>query len=332
VARDLEMVGLEQRGGDTLSHEQPTGRTVLNTVQRVEVEANDPIRTIMRIEGELAGTPVTQRLRLYNGLKRLDIENTVDWKQNRFMKLEQLFPYEDHSAQIRYGIPFGSAAGSDIMPNSGPHFGDEVPREIWATWRQIQDWVFAGNSEWGITISADRQLITLDKGVIRVGMLRGCYSTLGITHEGKATLRQVPPAGTYVFRYSLTSGEGDWRAAKSYRAGMAFSNPLIPVSAVDELSSKPLPPTRSFCALAADNLVVTALKKAERDDAIVLRVVEMEGAQGEAPIEFVNTQPGFQPANLLEAEAGAGEQQTLHVRPYEISTVRLLIKPGAGAH
>jgi alpha-mannosidase len=323
VVKDMEIAALEQRGGDTLSNEKPSGRTLINTVRHVELEANDPVRTVLRVDGELADVPVTQTLTLYRGLKRLDIENTVDWTPGRFMKIEQLFPYEHPGAGIRYGIPFGSAAGSDIMTNSGPHFGDEVPHEIWKTWRQLQDWIFAGTQEWGVTISADRQLVTLGDGVIRVGMLRGCYSTLGITHEDKPTLRLVPPAGKYVFRYSVTSGKGDWASAKSYRAGLAFSNPLVPVTAVDELSTKSLPPTRSFCSLDSENLVVTALKKAERDGAVVLRVVEMEGARAETPVEFLNGPCGFQDANLLEAATREANQQTLHFSPYEIKTVRL---------
>jgi len=60
---------------------------------------------------------------------------------------------------------------------------------------------------------------------------------------------------------------------------MALSNPLVAVSSVDDLADKPLPPTHAFCSLVADNLVVTAMKKAERNDAMVLRVVEMEGSR-----------------------------------------------------
>jgi alpha-mannosidase len=326
VMKDMEIAGAEERGGDTLSVERTTGRTLANVVSRMEVEENNPVRTVMRIEGEIAGIPVTQRLSLHAGLKRIDLENTVDWKQGRFLKLEQHFPYERPDAQIRYGIPFGSVAGSDIMPNSGPHFGDEIPREIWKRWRQIQDWVFVGDTNAGVTICADRHLITLDEGVIRAGMLRSSYSPVGIVRDGKPFLRQFPPAGRYVFRYSLTSGKGGWAAAKSYRAGMAFSNPLLPVSAVNELSGKPLPPTRSFCSLAADNLVVTALKKAEGDAAVVLRVVEMEGVQVETPVEFLGRKRGFRAANLLEEETGSGESERLQVKPYEIRTLRMLGK------
>jgi len=79
----------------------------------------------MRLDGDLGSVAISQRLFLHRGIKRIDLENRVDWKQNKFMKIEQLFPYENPEAQIRYGIPFGSAAGSDIMPNTGPRAGDE---------------------------------------------------------------------------------------------------------------------------------------------------------------------------------------------------------------
>jgi len=328
VARDLEIVGAEERGGDTLSVERPTGRTLVNDVNRVEIEKDDPVRAIVRIDGQIAGVPVRQRLSLYNGLKRIDIENVVDWPQGRFMKLEQLFPYEREGAQVRYGIPFGSAAASDIMPGAGPQFGDEVPREVWKQWRQIQGWVFMGTPQWGVTVTADRQLMTLGDGVVRAGMLRSSYSPVGIVRDDKPVLRQFPPAGRYVFRYSLSSGSGDWKAAKSYRAGIALANPLLAVTAVDELSAKSLPPSRSFCTLTADTVVVTALKKAERGGAVVLRVVEMEGSRAETPVQFLGRNRRFRAVNLLEEDTRPGEEDAWRVAPYEISTVRLSMADG----
>ncbi|MCL5280375.1 MAG: glycosyl hydrolase-related protein [Planctomycetes bacterium] len=326
VVQNLEMVATEVRGGDTLSKIPRSGRVLPNTVSQVELEENNPVRTVVRLQCDLAGVPITQRLFLYAGLKRIDLENTVDWKANKFLQLEQLFPYTDPQAKVRYGIPFGSAADTDLFPKCGPHAGDEVPYDEWKTWRQIQDWIYAGTAEGGLTIAADRQFMMLGEGVIRAGMLRGAFQSTGITRAGKPSLLTVPPAGTYVFRYSLSSAKGTWAAAKSYRAGMAFNTPLIPVSSVDPLAQKPLPPTHSFCSLAAENLVVSAVKKAERDGAIVLRLFEMEGTRAQTPVEFLGRKTAVRAVNLLEEEDPAGAQEILRVKPYEISTVRLVLK------
>jgi alpha-mannosidase len=107
---------------------------------------------------------------------------------------------------------------------------------------------------------------------------------------------------------------------------MAFSAPLIPVSSVDALAEKSLPSTHSFCSLDADNLVVSAVKKAEREEAIVLRVFEMEGAKAQTPIEFLGRRHGFRAVNLIEEGDRSSDQETLRVDPYEISTVRLVPK------
>lgn len=315
----------EQRGGDTLSIERPSGRTLIHTITRVATEENNAVRTVIRIEGQIAGVPVTQRLTLFGGLKKIEFENTVDWSQDRFLKIEQVFPYEDAGAGTRYGVPFGSAGDNDVFPNSGPHFSDEVPREIWKQWRQIQDWIWVGQPAGGFTVSADRQLVTLDNAAVRVGMMRGAYSPVGIVRDGKPYLHQFPPTGRYVFRYSLTSGKGDWAAAKSYRAGMGFSNPLLPVAVADEISSKSLPPKLSFLEQTAENAVLTTLKKSGTDGSLVLRVVEMEGKAVEGAVRWMGEPRRLQPVNLLEENVGAGAVERLGLAPYEISTVRVVL-------
>jgi alpha-mannosidase len=153
-------------------------------------------------------------------------------------------------------------------------------------------------------------------------MMRGAFQSTGITRAGKPFLLPVPPAGTYVFRYALTSGKGNWAAAKSYRHGMAFSNPLLPVSSVDELAEKPLPSTHSFCSLGADNVVLTALKKAEHDDSLVVRFVEMEGKTVEPAVELLGRKSGFSSVNLLEEDTAGAESRALKIRPYEIISLR----------
>jgi len=242
------------------------------------------------------------------------------------MNIEQVFPLQEPNMEVRNGTPFGSAAASDMMPNAGPRNRDEVPREIWKRWRQIQDWVFAGSREWGITVSADHQFLSVGDNALRVGMLRGTrFSPLNVVRGGRPFQNLWPPADTYVFHYSFTSGPGDWAEARSWRAGMAFNTPLIPVTSSNELSQKPLPPERSFCSLDADNLIVSALKKADRHEAVVLRVFEIRGDTAESPVRFLGRNRNFWTTNLLEEPGQTQEASVLSVKPHEISTVELPI-------
>jgi alpha-mannosidase len=323
VVRDLEIAASEERGGNSLSVEPRTGRTIINVISSVEIEESNSVRAVLRIAGDVAGIPVTQRLALYRGLRRIDLEDVIDWKPGRFMKLERLFPLQQPGAEVRVGVPFGSAAEADLMPKAGPRHGDEVPPQIWKGWRQIQDWVSAGSASWGITIAADHQFLTIADGVIRAGMLRGTrFNPLTIVRDGRPVLLQQPPAGAYVFRYSLTSGSGDWAARKSWRTGMDVNMQLTAVSPVNELSKKTLPAEYSFLAFDGEGLVLSALKKSSGDDSIVLRVFDERGRAAETPIRFLGREQTFQAVNMLEDSPGASAT-VLRVQPNEIATVRL---------
>jgi len=326
VSKGIEIAASEERGGDDQNVILPSGRTIINVIDGVELEENSPVRTVLRINGNVGGIAIVQRLTLYRGIKKINVENTIDWKPGRSMNIEQVFPILQRDVEVRNGIPYGTAAATDMMAKAGPHGDDEVAPDIWKGWRQIQDWVFAGTKEWGFTVSADHNLIEVGDTAIRADMLRGTrFSPVTTIRNGQSMPDARPPAATYVFRYSFTSGKGDWSAGKSWRAGMAFSTPLIPVSSVNTLSEKPLPPEKSFLSFNADNLVLTAMKKSDLGGAIVVRAFEIEGNPAESSILFLGQERNFRQANLLEEDLPSGEQKTLHVQPYEIDTLKLPI-------
>jgi alpha-mannosidase len=327
VAKDIEITASEERGGDGQNKVLPTGRSMANVISSVELEESGPVQSVLRVTGRVAGIPIVQRLTLFRGLKKIDIEDRVDWKPGVAMHLQQVFPLPRKDMAIRYGTPFGSVTPSDVMPGAQPYNDDELTPEIWRTWRQIQEWIFAGNSDWGFTLAADHQLMIVDDTAIRASMLRGPrFNPTKVVRNGQTLLSPGPPAATYVFRYSFSSGKGDWTGQQSWRAGMTLSSPLIPVMSADTVSQKPLPPEQSFVSLKADNLVITALKKADQDGNLVLRVFEIKGVVAESPIQFFGENRGFSPVNLLEEDLGSGEQTVLHIQPNEISTVKLHIR------
>ena len=225
---------------------------------------------------------------------------------------------------MEYGVPYGANSLDNVMPGTGPHARDEIQREAWQKYRVIQGWVFAGTPEWGVTVSADHQLMRLENGLIQANMIRGQrYTSARINRGGELTSMQYPAKGHYVFKYSFSSGPGDWRAARSYQAGLNFNNPLIPVSVEDDISGKSLPPTHSFLSVQGDNLVVTALKKAEADGSVILRLYEIQGKKAETPILFLGKPKNFRETNLLEEDVGAADAKMLRLNPYQVKTVRL---------
>lgn len=330
VAKDMQMAGTEERGTNNVQPEIDTGRTVPDSINGTALEENNAVRTVFKISGWIADIPVSQRLILYQSLKRLDLENSLDWKEPRLIRIEQLFPVQQSNPELHYGVPFGVQSVNEIMPGAGPRLStktnlvDEINQEAWEKYRMIQGWIFAGNSEWGVTVAADHQLVKLENDLIHASMIRGQrYTSVKIVRGDEVTTIHFPPSGHYVFKYSLSSGPGGWQAARSYQAGLGFNSPLIPVEVADEVSTKSLPPTYSFCSVQGDNLVISSLKKSESDGAIILRLYEIQGMKAETPITFQGKSGEFRETNLLEQELGPADQKVLRVNPYQIKTLKL---------
>jgi len=167
--------------------------------------------------------------------------------------------------------------------------------------------------------------IPLSKNAV-AEMLRGArFTSVKVMRGEEVGSLFYPPPGTYLFKYSLSSERGDWRTVKSYRAGMNFNQPLIPISVVDDISRKLLPPTHSFGSLQGENLVLSAVKKSDLEDAVLLRLYEIAGSSTDTTVDFLGQRRGFQEVNLLEESAGRGEEQALKMKPYEIKTIKFRV-------
>lgn len=326
VSKNIEIVAQEQRGGNAINTFPGTGRTILNLTDSVKLVRNGAEETVFEIKGDVGGEPTTQKLTLYRDLPRIDLENTIHWTPGRAMEIQQVFPTDMPGAEVRNGIPFGSASEADMLPNAGTRGNDEVSMEIWKKWRQIQSWISSSSPEWNLTISADHQLFTVDRDAMRGDMIRGTtFNQLKTYEDGKPVPVKQPWAGTYVFRYSISSGKGDWTEAKAWRQGMAFNNALIAVVSEDELSPKTLPPEQSFLSVNGDSLVVSALKKSDKGDDIVLRLFEESGQHPVTAIRFLGQERNFQRVNLLEESGAHTAEKTLRVEPYQIDTVEVAV-------
>jgi hypothetical protein len=330
VCRDMEIVATEERGGNYIGIEPVSGRTVPSLVDEVVVEETNAVRAVVRINSRIADIPIVQRLTLYSGVKQLDIENTVEWKTPRFLRVEQLFPLTQTNVSLRYGVPFGQNSADNIMPGTGPHATDEIKYDSWKNSRLIHDWLHAGTAEWGLTIASDHQQIRLGENLIRAEMVRGTrFTSVKVVRGDTVGSLHYPPPGTYVFRYSLSSAAGDWKTAKAYRAGLNWNNPLLPISVVDTISAKSLPATRSFCLVQADNLVISALKKADLGPGILLRVYEIEGTEAASKVEFLGGARSFAEVNLLEEDLNVPALQLLRIGSHQIKTVSLSLPSGS---
>ena len=89
-----------------------------------------------------------------------------------------------------------------------------------------------------------------------------------------------------------------------------------------------LPLAFSFVRLEPENLIVTALKRAESSNDLILRFVEFHGEDTQAKVTLPNKIKSAITVNLLENEIDGdvsvnGRQVRLTVKPYQIKSLRI---------
>jgi alpha-mannosidase len=132
--------------------------------------------------------------------------------------------------------------------------------------------------------------------------------------------------GEHTYSYSIYPHNGNWKQAYIQRHGHDYNHQMISIQADnDDLYTE----FGSFI-IKPSNLVVSSLKKAERDDNIILRFFETKGEKCTADITFPPTINSISRVNLLEED----EQKPvilknnyirLDVGAFEIVTLKLFL-------
>jgi len=128
----------------------------------------------------------------------------------------------------------------------------------------------------------------------------------------------------YVFEYALQHHDGDWRQSEAYKNSQEFHH--LPFT-VQANSKGDLPRRFSFFELKPNNLILSALKKAEDSDEVILRFFETKGEETTAEIELFRKIEKATASDLLEREEYElktdGNRLKMEVKPFEIVTLKL---------
>jgi len=290
---------------------------------QVSVAEQGPARAAMRITRKWRASTFTQEVTLYAGVQRIDFITTADWREigtpnADFPMIKVAFPVALSRAEASFEIPYGSIVR--------PANGHEAPALKWIDLTGVAP----GGADYGVSLLNDCKYgHDVNGSVLRLTLLRCSYDP-----------DPRPDEGVHHFTYSLYPHEGGWRRALTVRQGYDLNNPLIALAQPGHAGE--LPASYSFLRIEPDQMVVTALKRAEDGDDAILRFYDAAGVAARARIV-----PGFKwaapiprrsrdggPAGLateatllekpteapLEAE---GSEVRVNVEPYEIKTLRM---------
>jgi alpha-mannosidase len=255
---------------------------------------------------------VTKKIMVYNKLPRIDFETHLNLLQSHVrirLKFDTAMVAPQYSRQTQFGVL-------------------TFPVE-----RTLHDSMTIPSLSWINCQEDNRGLAFLTQGV-PINEIKGgeIYCTLlrsvsvlsadGISGPLVPTPEAQEP-GEHSYRYSIYFYNGDWRDAEIHRRGFETSQPLWAHQVDHDPGSKEF---RSV-VLEPDNLIVSALKKAEDDNAIIMRFFETRGEECTATLKLAAGIKSVKTVNLLEQEEEkitikAGKVK-MKVRPFEIVTLKL---------
>ncbi|MBC7327443.1 hypothetical protein H5T87_04935 [bacterium] len=130
--------------------------------------------------------------------------------------------------------------------------------------------------------------------------------------------------GTHKVRYAIIPFVNSFEDAKPWVLAHQFNAPLKPIITLPHEGT--LPEEFSLLRIEPQELVLSALKKAEKEDALVLRFYNIASYEVDGKITFTEVPKKVVLANLLEEdqeELNAEKELEVKVKPFQIITLKL---------
>jgi alpha-mannosidase len=280
--------------------------TKLDKPDSVELAEKGPLRAKIRVTRTWQKSTIQQDIVLYAGLDRVDVVNNIDWQETHVL-LKAVFPLASSSDMATFEIPYGSINRPTTRNDSWEAARFEVPALRWAD---------LGDGNHGFSLINESKYGYDAKGnLLRISLLRA--PTWPDPHADR---------GLHHFSYSLYPHDWDWKQALTVRHAYEFNYKLKAMQ--EETHNGKMPLEHSFVSVREKNVALTALKKLEDGDGILLRFYEWAGKDGEVVVSVPDGAKSAILTNLMEKPDGStlrlsANQISVPVHPFEIVSIRV---------
>ncbi len=262
---------------DTWGHEVTSFNKVIGafTAQSVKLVAHGPVQSVIRVVSTYGSSKLVQDFTMYRELPQIDVKVMVDWNEEwKMLKLQ--FPLNLNFIKATYEIPYGHI--------ERPTNGEEEPGQSWIDASGV---VRDSHQLYGLSLLNDgKYSFDVARKVLSMTVLR---SPVYAHHDPF----MPPPDSQYVFMdqgvqhftYTLLPHSGGWEGSGVVkRAAELNQRPITVIETYHEHGQ--LPQHDSFIAVDQENVVVSAVKKAEDNDDLIVRCYETNRVQTKATIRF----------------------------------------------
>ena len=242
---------------------------------------------------------IMQTLCLYNDKRRIDFKTIVEWKESQKI-LKTAFSVDIRGVFARYDVQEGNIVRPITRNTSWEAAKFEVVAHKWADLSETGYGVALLNDcKYGYDIKEDTMRLSLLKSATDPD-----YSADYGTHE---------------FTYSLYPHKEEWYNSGLEEEAFDLNSPAVVLYGASALGNE------SLISFDAKNIVLDAFKKAENEEAYVLRFHEFTGRRGKINLKIGLKFDSWCESDLMENPLGEWKQTAIEVevKPYEIKTIML---------
>jgi alpha-mannosidase len=256
---------------------------------------------------------VRKKVFIYNDERRIDFQTTILSSQSHIrirIRFDNCMVVPKYSRQTQFGvidIPLAKSLEESIRFPS-------------LNWLHCQD-----RTRGVAFFTRGVPINEVKAGNIYYTLLRS-VSVLS-TDGASGPLIPTPKAmelGEHTYSYAIYPHNGNWKQSYIQRRGHEYNHQMISTQA----DSSDLYAELGSFIIKPSNLVVSSLKKAEKDDTIILRFFETKGDKCTADITFPSYVKSIAVVNMLEEDEQKldgfkNHRLKLDVGPFEIVTLKL---------
>ncbi len=250
----------------------------------------------------------------------LELQVDMDWKEigseeTGTPMLRIMFPFPFDQARASYEIPYGSIERDQRQ-------GEEV---VALRWANVNGVMSDNQQNAGCLLLNDCKYgHALDNNVLKVTLIRSSFYP-----------DPYPEMGTHTMRFALVPHLQEITTKDFVRFASGFSHSFTVVN-TDIHDGKLASTTENLVSVEPDNVILTSIKKAEKDDNLVIRLYETEGNAVSAQISLNSEVFGkikkVTEADLLEryvsgsVKLNTDHSFSLDVPAYGITSVKVDLK------
>ncbi|MBR4942298.1 MAG: alpha-mannosidase, partial [Clostridia bacterium] len=260
----------------------------------------------LKVVKKYGNSSIVQTITLYNGLPRIDVKCDVDWDSpHTFLRVH--FPTTVRTNHATYDIQFGSVKRENNKNTSWQFAKFEVCGHKWAD-------VTDGGCGLAV-LSESKYGWSCIGGELALSLLRSSTEPDPIAdrHSHSFTYSIMPHSGNY------TNGV----VSQSYM----LNCPVVSAN-INGSSDAKLPDLFSLVSADRENIIIGAVKRAEDDDALIVRINEEYNTLTNVNLSFFRNIASCQLVSLTEQETYEsvpfdGKTVSLSVKPFEIITLKV---------